>query len=348
MRSSFLASDVTILLKDISGSIIASGLIERERLIQHGGHYSETLPLEYKPSAEYLRLYQTALDRFATKTAFSVAATAAQIYASHGNRAVLASLARAGVPIGVLLKRYAAAKYNADWSHYAISIIKDKGVDQNAMRYILERHSASDVQFVDGWVGKGAIACELAAVARRYDRLNPSLAALSDPPLLAGVRGTTEDFLIPSSCLNAPVSGLLSRTVLNPALIHKTDFHGAVFYEDLIPFDRTYEFINRIIENFPLNVDIKTEQDEPPPAEALNEVQRIKADFAVPNVNLIKPGVGEATRVLLRRLPWKLLVNSLDDNANLGHLYQLAQERGVNISVYPLKCYRACGIIRKI
>jgi hypothetical protein len=343
-----LASDVTVLLKDLSGAITASGLIERERFIQNGGHYSELLPEEYEPSARYLRLYQTALDRFAAKTALAVAVTAAQIHALHGNRAVLVSLARAGIPIGVLLKRYAAAKYGADLPHYAVSIIKDKGLDQNAMRYILKRHSVADIQFVDGWTGKGAIARELSVAAPHYAGLNPSLAVLSDPPRIADIRGTAEDFLIPSACLNAVVSGLLSRTILKPALIGENDFHGAVFYENLAPFDRTYEFINRIIDRFPFDSNLKPEQDQPSAGSALDEVQRIKDRFAVPDINLVKPGVGEATRVLLRRLPWKLLVYRPDDHANLDHLYQLAEERRVEISVYPLKYYRACGIIQKI
>jgi hypothetical protein len=347
MKSAFLESDVTILLKDLSGHITASDIAERERLIQNGGHYSETLAVEYEPSAEYLRLYQTALDRFAVKTAHAVAVVAEKIYALHGRGAVIASLARAGTPIGILIKRYAAARFGADWTHYTISIIKGKGIDQNAMRYILERHTAADVQFVDGWIGKGAIARELVDATRQYDGLSPSLAVLSDPPRIAGVRGTVEDFLIPSSCLNAVVSGLLSRTILNQKLIGKNDFHGAVFYENLAPFNRTYEFINRIVENFPLNVNM--EQDESIPIDgAMNEIQRIKDDFSIPDVNLIKPGVGEATRVLLRRLPWKLLVYRRDDYANLGHLYRLAEERGVEISTYPLKNYRACGIIQKI
>ena len=33
--------------------------------------------------------------------------------------------------------------------------------------------------------------------------------------------------------------------------------------------------------------------------------------------------------VLLRRMPWKILVHSLDDEAHLGHLYQLAREKQV-------------------
>ena len=37
--------------------------------------------------------------------------------------------------------------------------------------------------------------------------------------------------------------------------------------------------------------------------------QIIKA-YDIKDINYIKPGIGEATRVLLRRVPWKLLINN--------------------------------------
>ena len=81
---------------------------------------------------------------------------------------------------------------------------------------------------------------------------------------------------------------------------------------------------------------------------AAPEAERIAADFAIADINLVKPGIGEATRVLLRRLPWKLLVHSCADEARLGHLYQLAKEKGVEIVEYPLENYLACGLIRSL
>jgi hypothetical protein len=44
---------------------------------------------------------------------------------------------------------------------------------------------------------------------------------------------------------------------------------------------------------------------------AFREVEAIRRAFGIRDVNLVKPGIGEATRVLLRRLPWKVLVHSL-------------------------------------
>jgi hypothetical protein len=48
------------------------------------------------------------------------------------------------------------------------------------------------------------------------------------------------------------------------------------------------------------------------------------------------------------RIPDKVLVHSLNDRENLGHIYQLAAEKGVAVEEYPLENYKACGIIRKL
>lgn len=72
-------------------------------------------------------------------------------------------------------------------------------------------------------------------------------------------------------------------------------------------------------------------------------------EYQVEDINLIKPGIGEATRVLLRRVPWMILVNErYKDSRELKHLVRLAQEKHVPIEAYPLRHYKCCGIIKKI
>ncbi|MNE86395.1 hypothetical protein D3C80_1834910 [compost metagenome] len=65
------------------------------------------------------------------------------------------------------------------------------------------------------------------------------------------------------------------------------------------------------------------------------------------NINLIKPGVGETTRVLLRRVPWKIIVDT-KYNPNLRHIMLLAEERGVPVEEYPGLAYSCCGIIKPL
>ena len=157
MFGTYLDEDVEVLLKDISCLVKPLGTEERERLIQSGIHYSEMLPLEYEPTDDYMELYKLALDKYARITADSVGNVAEQILNEKEDKAVIVSLARAGTPIGILIKRYIRLKYNIDLPHYTISIIRGKGIDTNAVRYILDRHSPDMLQFVDGWTGKGAI-----------------------------------------------------------------------------------------------------------------------------------------------------------------------------------------------
>ena len=347
MFGTYRDGDVKILLKDITGMVEPLGTQEREERIQGGVHYSEMLPIEYVPSPAYLSAYRDALARYAGMTAEAVAAVAEQIWRDKGENAALVSLARAGTPIGVLIKRYLAFRYNAAVEHYTISIIRGRGIDHVAMEYILKRHRPEHIQFVDGWTGKGAIQNELNQAMREYPGVEPGLAVLSDPGLLAGKRGTHDDFLIASSCLNATVSGLLSRTFYRKDIIGPGEFHGAAFYRELIDEDLTYSFIDAVERRFSLEGGCP-EGAPDASASAGEEIDGICARFGIGDRNLVKPGIGEATRVLLRRVPWKVLVHSLSDEDHLGHLYQLAEEKGVPLEEYPLARYRACGLIRAL
>lgn len=348
MRSSYLKEDVIVLLKDLSGLIDPLGTKEREKRIQSGSHYSEMLPKEYKPSKEYMETYEEALSLHSKDVADSVARLSERIIHKKGYDVVLISLARAGTSIGVLVKRYLKFKYNIDVFHYTISIIRGKGIDRNAMNYILERHSQESLQFIDGWTGKGAINKELQKELELYPRVTTDLGVVADPAYITEICGTHDDFLIPSSCLNSTISGLLSRTFHSDSIILKGDFHGAVYYEDLIQEDLTYDFINKVESFMRDDINYSPDNIDEKYGLGIKEVERIKEEFMIHDINFIKPGIGEATRVLLRRLPWKILVNSLDDDENLGHIYRLAKEKNIEIIEYPLISYRACGIIKDI
>ena len=81
----------------------------------------------------------------------------------------------------------------------------------------------------------------------------------------------------------------------------------------------------------------------------VDEVRDIASEFGIDDINLVKPGIGETTRVLLRRVPWKVLRDSrYKDDASLAHIVRLAQEKNVPVEYYPLTHYRACGIIKKL
>lgn len=348
MRSSYNSDDVNILLKDITGMVEPLPAEIREIKIQGGTHYCEMLPLEYQPSDKYMQAYEFALKAYSKQTADAVSIMAKKIYELKGEDLVIVSLARAGIPIGILAKRYIEKRYGCKIKHYAISIIRDRGIDHNAMSYILNKHKARDIQFVDGWVGKGAILSELYKELKKYPDIDKSLAVVSDPANLTDLCGTHDDILIPSSCLNAVVTGLISRTFLRKDIIGKGDFHGAAYYAQLENDDMSIEFINSIESYFNYEIEddiIKCNTS------GIEVVKAIASRYNVANINYIKPGIGEATRVLLRRIPWKVLINKKYVGAKeLEHIIQLVKEKCVDVEVSDIDLggYKVCGIIKQL
>ncbi len=346
MQSSYRAEDVTLLLKDITGLVKPSPTEEREKLIQAGKHYCEMLPIEYVPTEKYMEVYQEALARFAEPTADAVGKLSDKIMERRGKNVVLVSLARAGIPIGILVKHFIRKKYGIEVPHYAISIIRGRGIDGNAMRYLLERYEPAQLLFVDGWIGKGAILGELQKALAEYKGVSAELAAAADPAGITELCGTHEDILIPSSCLNCTVSGLVSRTFLRDDIIGEEDFHGAAFYGELLEADLSYEFIEAIEREFTFVSEVRDVRVE---GSGIDEVREIAEKFGIADINFIKPGIGEATRVLLRRVPWKVLIDERHKGKReLEHLVRLAEEKNVPIEYYPLRHYKCCGIIKKL
>ncbi|MDE6888055.1 MAG: cysteine protease StiP family protein [Eubacterium sp.] len=355
MRSTYRKEDVVLLLKDITGLVTPQPAQERERLIQSGRHYCEMLPVEYVPTQQYMQVYEEALRIYALPVARAVAGLAEKIMRERGPETVLVSLARAGIAAGILLKWYLGTYYHADAAHYAVSIIRGRGIDRNAMRYLLARYEPRRLLFVDGWIGKGAILKELQKEMAAYPGVSPQLAVLADPARVTELYGTREDILIPSSCLNSTVSGLISRTFLRSDIIGPDDFHGAVYYGQLKGSDLSYAFLNAVGQHFP-KVWAEYEEtcknlagEKQVLGTGMEEASEIARAFQISDVNLVKPGIGETTRVLLRRVPWQVLVDARwkDDQA-LRHIFRLAQEKDVPVVCYPLKHYKCCGLIQKL
>jgi hypothetical protein len=354
---SYLPDEVAWLLTDLSEAPLEAPAEEREPAIQSGAaHYAESLPIERVPTPFYERLFFAALARSARRVARDVGVLTEQVLAERGPRPVLASLARAGTPIGILMRRWAAFAHGVELPHYAISVVRGRGVDRLALHYLADRHPSEAVVFVDGWTGKGAIAGELtAALCGANDRLGtafrPDLAVLVDPGGCARTFASREDYLVPSACLNSTVSGLVSRTVLNPRLLGPTDFHGAKFYAQLSGSDLSRHFLDAICAEFPA-VQAEVSRMWPTVAtgdrtaqwQGLRVARELASAHGSGDVALVKPGIGETTRVLLRRVPWRVLVRP-DAGPDVDHVRLLAADRGVPVLEADLPGFSCAGIV---
>ncbi len=360
---SYPPSDVTFLLKVID--LPSTDISRKEELIQSGQrHYSEMITYESPPSPVYLELFHQALERHRLQLAGDLVHLARQLQREFPNSLTLVSLARAGTPIGVLLKRILQGPLaHPDVLHYSISIVRDRGLDLEALRFILERaeRPPESLVFVDGWTGKGVISQELLSSISQINsqwglNLDSRLAVVADLSGTSGWAATSQDYLIPSSILNSVVSGLISRSILNKDYLQPGDFHGCLYYEQFASQDLSNYFIEVLMESVG-ELPAHFWQDEP---HLIDEAERerlrsvssqflaeTKERYQINSLHHIKPGIGEATRVLLRRWPQLLLLRQ-SGTPEVAHLERLALEKGVAVQIDPNLPYCAVALIRQV
>jgi hypothetical protein len=350
---SYRSDDVQFLLKPLELRSFVD-VPEKEQLIQSGQrHYSEMLSPESLPSARYLDVFRQACDANLARMGRDCATLAALIAARRTGAITLVSLARAGTPVGVVLK-HLLTRMGRETHHYSVSIIRDRGIDQVALAHILAQgHAPESIVFVDGWTGKGVISRELEAAiaefnARRGTRIDGGLYVLSDLAGTAACAASCDDYLIPSSILNATVSGLISRSILNEA-IGPGDFHGCVYYQQFAPHDQSQAFADQLVAKAlamaPTLGAVAPMDKQRAAAVSRAYMQAALAAHGISDVNMVKPGIGEATRVLLRRTPRLLIVRDAEA-PEVAHLTLLALEKNIPVQVDPDLPYHAVSLIR--
>lgn len=350
VRGSYTDDECIFLLKDVTEKVKPISIEEMEEMVRQGINYSETLTEEYFPKKEYNDLFLSILENTAFDMASYIAKMSEAIYNEKGNDTVIVSLARAGTPFGVLVKNYIKFKHNVNVPHYSVSIIRDKGIDENAIIYILAKHPNAKIQFIDGWTGKGSITFELQKAMKKfyedYDvKIDDSLAVLADPAKIARICGTREDVNIANCCLNSTVSGLISRTYHSSDIIGENDFHGARKYTHLESADFSRLLLDKVRNEFKNvgQVDVKYYDCEDYGSKVIEDIAK---EFNVKTKNKIKLSIGESSRVLIRRDPECLLVKNFD-NPQIKHLLAMAKDRGTKIIKYDKTDYECIAIIKE-
>lgn len=356
---SYTPDDVQFLLKPVTMQDTPVHI--KEALIQSGQkHYSQMLTHESLPSADYLDLFYQAMELNQQRMAEHLLVLAERIVATRRHGITLVSLARAGTPVGVLLKHVLRRYFNTEACHYSVSILRDVGLDQNALRFILQRHASESLVFVDGWTGKGVIARQLADSLRDFASsdgvaIPAELFVLADLSGSAAVAASSEDYLIPSCVLNATISGLVSRTIYDKQAVGSSDFHGCVYYRQFEEHDLSNYFIKAMLDCVERirpesgGRNLETGLHNPQQLQAVSQrfLQWISKHYGISHHNYIKPGIGEATRVLLRREAHLLLLRDSDSEAT-RHLRWLAESKLIPVAVFSDLPYRAAALIREI
>lgn len=359
---SYHENDVQFLLKKIN--IASTEINEKEKLIQSKGvHYSEMITYEKPPTDEYMHIFEQALLDNGPIFAQHLFALAKKINTDKVNKEiVVVSLARAGTPVGVLVHRMLKKYFNRESYHYSISIIRDKGIDINALNFILNKHQSENIVFLDGWTGKGVIGRELNNAIEQFNHIHHTNIS-SNLYVVADISGTAywgathEDYLLPSAVLNSTISGLISRTILNQHYIGETDFHGCIYYDNLEHIDISQQFVEKMMELISIYYNQNLHHvDSQPQLNNNKEVLLKKSNDTIQyflkkhqlsNINFIKPGVGESTRVLLRRTPKKLWIKDMQ-LPQIQHLLYLAHIKQISVEEDKNLSYNAVAIIEEL
>lgn len=363
---SYRPQEIVFLLQKIQLS--ATPTAEKERLIQTGKkHYSQMISVENAPSEKHLTLFKTAFEQNAKRMASEVQALAQSIAENFSSPVVLVSFVRAGVPLGVLLC-HALRDMSVECFHYGISIIRDRGIDHAALESIIAKHGSASIVFVDGWTGKGAISQQLQDSLGQDPRFQHPNRELLPLVTLADVGGCSwlaasgDDWLIPSGILGSTISGLISRSIcageaLSAKMIDASNidqWHGCIEYNHLQEFDQSAQFIDDINQirrqlGSVASATWSTSQRQEQQRQAQQVIQHIANDYQISNFNRIKPGIAEATRAILRRVPELVLLRDEKD-PDTALLRLLAEETNTPVKVVgsALAPYRAVTLIQKL
>ncbi len=342
VQTSYAPSDIRLLIGAAPAPTVS--LSQKEARIAAGESYGHFLTPEAVPTDLQADTYHSALARSGPAIASALLGLAAQLETqAKGEPITLVSLARAGFPVGIVLHRLLRRR-GLDSAHFGVSIVRGVGLDLRALQQVLSERPAAGVVFIDGWTGKGSILDTLRTSLTGHV-FQPTFAALYDPAGVADLAGSHDDLLLPHAALNATVSGLLSRSFLvsdnHAAPLHAAHLHAAQYLAHLQAHDVSTGYVDALgalcADAAPLPA--PSARPHNPAALALDIAHR----YGCTDPHRAKPGIGEATRVFLRRRPAALVIRA--STPDTLHLETLARAGGIPIYSEAALPYAAMSLI---
>ncbi|WP_424951630.1 cysteine protease StiP domain-containing protein [Deinococcus sp.] len=334
VQSSYAPADIQLLIGAAPAPQVS--LREKEARIAAGESYGHFLTPEAAPTALQTATYHSALRRNGPVIASALLGLATQLEARFGGSVTLVSLARAGFPVGALLHRLLHRR-GLDSAHYGVSIVRGVGLDMAALETVLAERPVSSIVFVDGWTGKGSILDTLQRSLQRH-AVRPHFAALYDPAGVADMAGSHADLLLPHAALNATVSGLMSRSFLT------MQRHAAEYLHHLAAHDLSNVYLDALealcADATPLA------SPGPRPQRPADLAFAVARRYGCTDPHRAKPGIGEATRVFLRRLPAALIIRA--STPDTGHLETLARAGHIPVHTEAALPYAAMSLIQEL
>lgn len=345
LSGSYLEGDVDFLLEQTD--MAPTSLEERERSVASGmAHYSEMIGDEEPPTAARLNLFHQVFQDNAQMLARDIGTLASNLR-KRSEKPTLVSIARAGTPIGVVLRRL--LKQNVR-GHYSISVIRDFGVDLAALREILRHHPAESIIFIDGWTGKGTIATELRQSLGRagseFRGIDPALWTPLDFSGWAGYSANRNDYILPSALLGGVISGLTSRSILPTEERGLEKMHRFRSLDHLREHDVSLWFADEVSRIAQEDAEAPLyQQDRTLQSTVSSFIDGLMEEFSLHTANQVKVGLGESTRASIRRIPEKLILGN-ERSASHQVLRELAEIRRIPFEFRPGIPVQSAAILR--
>ena len=134
----------------------------------------------------------------------------------------------------------------------------------------------------------------------------------------------------------------MSRAVSSSQFTRPDEFYGSVFFDDLVPFDRTNEYLNAIESEFEYDTIGSGNKRRLCTITGAEEIARIATEFNI-NEHFIKPGISEAIRTILRKEPDIILASNPNDK-DVQYLLNSSKKQNIEIRKYPLRNYKMCSL----
>lgn len=348
VKTTLKKEDGVILLEDAKEQAPMIRLEEKKFYDAKIPHYFSYVIQEVVTEQETEKMFLTVLEKSKFEVAKYIGRLAETIYEKKGKNLVVVSLIRGGISIGALITRYLRMVHGVTIPHYGIAMIKDIGLDLCALNIIYNLHPNPKVQFVDGWTGTGGVAKALKKWVKEYNcrygrNLDDSLATVSDTGRISSIYGTRKDILLPNSCLNAVLSGLISSVYYDDSKYYETEFFGGIYLEYLEKCDMTNRLLDEISACFSPVSSNEAKIDKP--GYVADMIQQMATDLGVTDARKIRPGYGETLRALLRSKVEKLVLADPQNQQNRV-LLAIAGEKKIIIVKYDKNEYCCAAILQ--
>ena len=351
--SSFPKEEGIFLLKNLTGQIKLLDFKEKIEYLESGGKSYNIICRENNRTKEELEYIRKLINTQAPLVAQKTAIMSEKIFVHKKRRPVLVSLARGGIPYGVLCRRYLKKYHQYEAPHYVVSLVRGVGLDENAIQFILRRHEDKDIIFIDGWTGSGYLNGQLKQYVNILNHkygthIVPDVAVVADLAEVCSISGTTEDIFLPSACLNAEVSGLISNICINEKYTGTKDFHGCVFMNDMKTSDLSMYYVNAISAAFQRveSSCIKTLRKGSGNTCSIYNSSRIKLleQLELSNDTIIRLGIGESFRALFRQ-PLACIVVNNENDPDVKYLLESAVEKNIEVIHADLGKYKGAAVL---